>query len=334
MAYLNPRFEILDINPRFTELFGYTKEDAKGKNLDSLIVPNGKTEEAEDLGKRAIRGYIYHDTVRRTKNGSLVSVSVSAAPIIVRDILTGFVAVYKDISHLKKTEEALSIINEKLHVISGLSRHDARNKLTLVTTNAYLAKECLQENREALGYLEKIGMAVNDVLGIFDFAKMYEMLGAEIPTYVDVEKTVNDAVSLFPALDSVKVINHCHGLAVLADSLLRQAFYNLLDDSLKYAQSFTMIKAYYEKADNDLLRLIYEDNGVGIPLDKKPKLFQQGYTTGKGSGLGLYLIQKTMEIYGWTIQETGQPGRGARFVMEIPKYNKEGNELYRLNAKA
>ncbi len=334
MAYLDPRFEILEINPRFTELFGYTREEAWGKNLDSLIVPTDKMAEAEELDKRAIEGYIYHDTTRKTKHGSFVPVSVSAAPIVVQGTVTGYVAVYKDISARVHAEEALTIMNEKLRVIGGLTRHDARNRLTLVTTNAYLAKECLRGNDEAEGYLEKIEAAVNDVVGIFDFAKIYEMLGSEKPTYIDVEKAVNEATLLFPALETIKVVNDCHGLSVLADSLLRQAFYNLIDDSLKYAQSLTQIKVSCERASNDQLRLIYEDNGVGIPFDKKARLFQKGYTTGKGSGYGLYLIQKMMEIYGWTIQETGEPGKGAQFVMKIPKLNKEGKELYCLSEKA
>jgi PAS domain S-box-containing protein len=333
LAYVDTKLEILDINPSFTELFGYTKEEALSKNLDNLIVPADKESEAEELNERAIRGNVHHDTIRKTKQGSLVPVSVSAAPIISQGALTGHVAVYKDISNLKKAEEALTAMNEKLRVIGGLTRHDARNRLTLVTTNTYLAKECLAGNKEAEGYLGKIQGAVNDVVGIFDFAKIYEMLGAEKPTYVNVEKTVNEAVSLFPALATVKVVINCQGLTVLADSLLRQAFYNLVDDSLKYAQNLTQIKVHYERASDDHLRLIYEDDGGGISLDKKPMLFQRGYTSGKGSGYGLYLIQKMMEIYGWSIQETGEPGKGARFVMEIPKLNKEGKELYLLNAK-
>jgi len=332
-AHVDSKFEVLDVNPRFTELFGYTKEEARGRTLDSLIVPDGKIEEAKELNKKAVKGYVYHDTMRKTKNGALVPISVSAAPIVVQGMITGYVAVYKDIAHLKKTEEALTVMNEKLRVVGGLTRHDARNKLSLVTTNAYLAKRRLAENSEVRDYLEEIGAAVNDVVGIFDFAKIYEMLGVEKPTYIDVENTVNDVVSLFPTLKTVRVTNNCHGLKVLADSLLRQAFYNLVDDSLKYAQNLTQIKVYYERADNDHLKIIYKDNGAGIPFDKKPKLFQKGFTTGKGSGYGLYLIQKMMEIYGWTIEETGEPGKGARFVMKIPKFNKEGTKLYCLNTK-
>ena len=334
LAYVNSKLEILGINPSFTELFGYTREEAKSKDLDSLIVPTDKKDEAEELSERAIEGNVHQDTVRKTKNGSLVPVSVSAAPITEKGVLTSYIAVYKDISHLKKAEEALTTMNEKLRVIGGLTRHDARNRLSLVTTNAYLAKECLAGNIEAKGYLGKIEGAINDVVGIFDFAKIYEMLGVEKPTYVDVEKTVNEAVSLFPALKTVKVAIDCHGLTVLADSLLRQAFYNLIDDSIKYARNLTQIKVYYERVNNDHLRLVYEDDGGGIPLDKKPMLFQRGYTSGKGSGYGLYLIQKMMEIYEWTIRETGEPGKGACFVMDIPKLNKEGKELYQLDTEA
>ncbi|PVX25713.1 MAG: hypothetical protein CW691_03695 [Candidatus Bathyarchaeum sp.] len=65
--------------------------------------------------------------------------------------------------------------------------------------------------------------------------------------------------------------------------------------------------------------MIYEDNGVGIPEDEKEKIFGECY--GKGTGYGLYLI-KSGETYGWTIQETGKKGKGAQFVMTIPKMNR------------
>ncbi len=79
------------------------------------------------------------------------------------------------------------------------------------------------------------------------------------------------------------------------------------------------------------LRLIYEDDGVGIPKDAKPKLFSEGYTTGQGSGYGLYLVKRMMEVYGWTISETGAPGKGARFTMVIPEKNQNGKENYQLH---
>lgn len=66
------------------------------------------------------------------------------------------------------------------------------------------------------------------------------------------------------------------------------------------------------------MKLFYEDNGVGVPEANKPKLFEIGFTTGIGSGLGLYLIKKMMEVYGWTISEDGEYLKGAIFKLTIP----------------
>ena len=60
------------------------------------------------------------------------------------------------------------------------------------------------------------------------------MLGAEELSYIDVEKSVDEAVVLFTGLVGAKFVNMCLGLAVMADSMLRQLFYNLIDNTLKY----------------------------------------------------------------------------------------------------
>jgi signal transduction histidine kinase len=131
-------------------------------------------------------------------------------------------------------------------------------------------------------------------------------------------------------LNGIEVTNECHGLTVLADSLLRQLFYNLIDNSLKYGRKTTRINVYFENMERDELRVFYEDDGVGISNDEKPNLFKEGYTTGKGSGYGLYLIMKLIEVYGWTIQETGEPSKGVQFTITIPKTNRSGKENYRI----
>jgi signal transduction histidine kinase len=120
-------------------------------------------------------------------------------------------------------------------------------------------------------------------------------------------------------------VNECHGLRVLAASLLRQLFFNLLDDSLKYGEHVHRIKVYYRTARSDLLELIYEDDGVGIPDDLRSNLFKEG--VGKGTGYGLFMIKRICEVYGWMIRETGKPGKGAQFTMTIPRRNSNGDPL-------
>jgi len=334
-AYLSPDFHVLDINPRFFELFGYPLEEIKGKHINEVVVPHERIEEGGMLDRKAEKGYVYFDTARKRKDGSLIPVSVSAAPISVEDKLVGYVAMYKDISELKRTEAAMKemmqklvTMNEKLRVVGSLTRHDVRNKLSVVTGNVFLANRRLPDNPEVLDYLHDIGSACQQILELFDFTRNYEMLGVEELKNVDVAETIEKAISLFSDLKGVKVSNECRGLRVLADSLLTRLFYNLIDNSLKYGEKITQIRVHYQKTDDGQLRLVYEDDGSGISFAEKSNLFKEGY--GKGTGYGLYLIRKMMEVYGWTIQETGEKGSGVKFTIAIPMTNQKGRENYQI----
>jgi signal transduction histidine kinase len=293
--------------------------------------------EAETLDQNAKEGYVYHNTLRKRKDGTLVPVAVSAAPTTINGRLTGYVAVYKDISELKSAEAAMKemmqrivLTNEKLRVVGGLTRHDVRNKLSAVSGNAYLLRKQLAGDSGVLEKLSDMETAVEQVTAIFEFAKAYESLGAEELVYVDVGKIINEAVALFSDLKGARVTNNCGGLIVLADSLLRQMFYNLIDNSLKYGQKTSRIKIYYQETSQNELTLHYEDDGIGIPKEAKPSLFKEGFTTGEGTGYGLFLIKKMMEVYGWTIQETGMLGEGAQFTITMPRINPKGKENYRV----
>ena len=281
-------------NPKICEITGYSSEELLKLGVGDI---NPKKDlpyvidsfEKQRQGKEALS----KDIPVLRKDGRVVYCDVSSKPIKIgsQEYLVGF---FRDVTEHRKDEEErrevmekLQMMNEKLRVVGGLTRHDVNNKLAAITGNAYLARKKLPGNSEVLDYMKQIEASVKQTVQIFDFAKAYEMLGVEEFVYVDVEKSVNEAVSLFPGLKDIKVINDCHGLTVLADSLLRQLFYNLVDNSLKYGEKLSRIRVYYEDK-NDHLNLIYEDDGVGIPQAAKPKLFGEGYTTGKGSGYGLY----------------------------------------------
>jgi len=62
---------------------------------------------------------------------------------------------------------------------------------------------------------------------------------------------------------------------------------------------------------------VCEDDGMGVPAEEKEKIFERGF--GKNTGLGLTLSKEILSITGITIRETGEPGRGARFEMTVPK---------------
>jgi len=321
VVYLDMDFKVLDVNPRFCGLFGYSADEVKGKHINELVVPDDRLEEARELDKAASRGFASHDTVRKRKDGSLLPISISATPVSLEGKLLGYVGTYKDITERKNLEE-------KLRVVGSLTRHDVHNKLSVIAGNAYLLRERVAGDPEALEYLRYIEGAVSKVERILEDARIYEKLGVEQRTYIDAEEILDEAVSLFSDLKGIEIANQCAGLTVLADSLLRQVFYNLIENSLKHGEKTKVIRVHYGNPIAGKLELVYEDDGVGIPSDKRSDLFKEG--VGKGTGHGLSLIKRICEVYGWTIEETGKQGQGAQFTIGIPEKDKEGRILYKL----
>jgi len=108
LVYMNEEANILDINSHFTKLFGYTLEEVKGRNIDDgMIHPRNKIEEGKRLSKNGFEGRLNYETVRKKKDGTLFSVHISSAPVIIKGEKKGFIAVYQDITERKKSEEAL-----------------------------------------------------------------------------------------------------------------------------------------------------------------------------------------------------------------------------------
>ncbi len=216
---------------------------------------------------------------------------------------------------LKASNQKLKTTNEKLQVVGSLTRHDVRNKLSAIKAYTYLLKKQNKDNPDLISKLEAIDLAVNQSNRLFEFSYLYEKIGAEQLTQVDVAESFNQATTLMPNLP-VEVTNKTKGLKVLADSMLKQLFYNLIDNSLKHGKTVTQIQLHYAQNEKETT-LIYEDNGIGIPQENKEKIFAEGFTTG-GSGLGLKLVKKMIQTYGWTITEEGKPNKGTKFTITIP----------------
>ena len=216
-----------------------------------------------------------------------------------------------------KEQEKIKLLNEKLRIEGSLVRHDTRNKLAIIEGNLHLVKKKLSEESSTYGYIEKIESSLNSIETIFDFAATYEQIGLEKLLPLKVENVIKQAVSLFVDSPKVRIVNECQGLIVLADSLLSVVFYNLIDNSLKHGEKTSKIRIYYRENEVGNLKLFCEDDGIGILDSIRPKLFTEGFSTGKGTGYGLFLIKKVTEFYGWKIEETSKIGQGAQFTITV-----------------
>ncbi len=109
ILYLDSIGTVLNANKRFTELFGYTLEEIKGKNINyGSIVPPDKRKEGEELDKRAVsQDHFQFETFRQKKDGTLIPVSISSSPVLIDGEIKGIITSYVDITERKKMEEQL-----------------------------------------------------------------------------------------------------------------------------------------------------------------------------------------------------------------------------------
>jgi K+-sensing histidine kinase KdpD len=112
------------------------------------------------------------------------------------------------------------------------------------------------------------------------------------------------------------VENETCGLSLYADPMLEKVLYCLIENAKKHGETITKICISGTPVPAGYL-LVVEDDGVGVPADRKEKIFNKN--VGKGSeGFGLFLAREILSITGITIAETGEPGSGARFEMFLP----------------
>jgi PAS domain S-box-containing protein len=325
--------QIVYWNAAAEALFGWPASETLGRHVAEFFDSSLLERNPEILKQiRAGKPWTGEVTVRR-RDGEFLATILADRPIFDADKnYCGVVGVFTDVSNLKWMQRvmeeavtAVSELNEKLRVVESLTMHDIRNKLAALNARTYLLKKRLRGNNDALVELAEIESASNQILRILQFEQIYVQVGSEELVDVDVETFVNEAAALFSDLKGAKLINHCRGLVVLADSMLRQLFYNLMDNTLKYGKTVKTISVCFEETPVQL-KLIYQDDGTGISSEVKSHLFSEGY--GKGTGYGLFLIKRICEAYGWAIEENGVHGEGARFVMTVPKTSTDGKVRY------
>lgn len=224
------------------------------------------------------------------------------------------VGIIRDITERKKTELALQQALKKLNMLSSITRHDILNQLTGLLGFLELTIDS-EQDPVLLEFLKKGEISADTIRRQIEFTRYYEDLGVQSPQWHDVAELFRSAASqLLP--DEISVDVQVSGLLVFADPLIGKVFYNLIENSLRHGEHVTTLVLQAAETTEDAV-ITYCDNGAGISIEDKVKLFRKGF--GKHTGLGLYLSQEILAITGITIKETGEPGKGARFEMVVPK---------------
>jgi len=116
---------------------------------------------------------------------------------------------------------------------------------------------------------------------------------------------------------------------------LQQIIANLVENAIKYSLPGGKIKVclrnYSNKEGQAVIEVCVEDNGIGIPKDAQPHLFERFYrapnierSTTKGIGLGLYIVAQLLKLQDGSVyvESSGKPGEGSRFIFTLPALEK------------
>ena len=338
VVVLDRQGQILSCNPAFETLYGYDSADILGKELDPLITTAGTLDEAHTYTEQAITGSVHAISTRRRKDGSLVRVEISAAPVVVEGEKVGAVAIYHDVSDLERARtEAEEANRAKSEFLANMS-HEIRTPMNGVIGMLELAMDTslTPEQREYLAISLQSAEALLTLLDdILDFSKIEaKRLELErIPfnlrvTVEDVAYTMANRAQT-KGLELVCSIHPDLHSDLIGDPMrLRQILVNLAGNALKFTHTGEIVlraEPFEETATAASVRFSVSDTGVGIPLDRQKFIFDRftqadGSTTRQfgGSGLGLAICKQLVEAMGGSIGVESQPGAGSTFWFILP----------------
>ncbi|WP_052292196.1 sensor histidine kinase [Methanosphaerula palustris] len=220
--------------------------------------------------------------------------------------------VSQEIADLKRIEKDLRHRNQQLNLLINVTHHDMRNKILAMQGYLDLARNETLDEESIASLIENLEGATREIQSQIEFVTIFQHHKENWPTW-------HHLVDLLPTQSIPSTIlfqADLDGIEVYTDPLLEKVFSNLLDNSIRHGKRVTSVRVSTVESVNNQV-IVWEDDGVGIPLKEKEKIFHRGY--GKNTGFGTFLIREILSLVNSTITETGTPGAGARFEIVMPR---------------
>lgn len=304
---------ILSANQAAAGMHGYSGDELVKHNIRDIETLETK-EQIEGRFNKILNGtWLQGEVTHQKRDGTQFPVEFSAGLLDLGHKKV-IIAIFRDITNRKKSDDALRQVTEKLNLLNAVTFNDIQN--ALFTLNGYLSlSKTLTADEKLTRTLDRAEESLKKVSRSLNFAKSYQDLGAKPPRWQNVNQVFILAISHLD-FSGIERSVHLDNLEIFADSLLERVFLSLADNVLRHAGTATNVTLDYQRSGRNLI-LVFADNGHGISPDQKEKIFERGY--GSQKGLELFLIREILGITGITISETGEPGSGAHFEMVILK---------------
>ena len=343
----DPTGRIEYVNPKFTEVTGYTKEEAVGKNPGILKSGNLPASLYENLWKTISEGKEWRgEFENKRKNGELFweMASISGIKNEQGEIIY-YVAIKEDITERKKTELELVKAKEKAEesdrlktaFLANLS-HEIRTPLNAIIGFSDILRSNVMNEQQRNDYFSIIEQSSHTLLklidDIIDVAKIEANHIRIVPHEFDLTGLMNELYLTFGR--EIKLLENGVELKlsvpdkkeflILADATrVRQILSNLLQNAIKFTQKGSIEFGYVIGRDSKTIEFFVRDTGIGIPKDKLKVIFNRfrqvdDSTTREfgGTGLGLWISKNLAELMSGNIYVESKEGSGSTFFFVLP----------------
>jgi PAS domain S-box-containing protein len=328
-------------NKAAERIFGYTAEEIIGCSITSIHPPERGGEKEKTL-EAVLRGEPVenHETVRITKEGRRIQVSLNLSPI--KDssgTIVGSSGIIRDVSRLKQAEDELQDYmarlersNRDLQDFASIASHDLREPLRKIMIFGERLKEKFGDSLGEQGkdYVERMQAAAERMQSLIDALLDYSRVTTKAQPHVpvDLSEVIREVLT-----DLEARIEETGGRVELetlptieADpNQMRQLFQNLIGNGLKFHGKEKPVVHIDSLVRSDgICQVQVKDNGIGFDAGSAEKIFApfqrlHGRSSPyKGTGMGLAICKKIVERHGGTISAASKPGEGSTFAVTLP----------------
>ncbi|ATX79505.1 PAS domain S-box-containing protein [Mariprofundus aestuarium] len=334
------------INQAFTNITGYSEEEALGKNPRILKSDQQDARFFERMWSTIEEGHVWQGKlVNRKKSGDLYPAMLSISPIknTVGEI-TNFVSVQQNLEQFEALEAQFHQAQkmEAIGTLVGGIAHDFNNALAGITGNLYLAKRKVADLPDVVARLESVEKlsfrAAATIQQLLAFSRKGIVKMAPITIAAFLKEVVKLQQATIPENVTVLLEIEESGMYVKGDvNQLQQVMMNLINNAYdavagvddpsitislrKFLPDDRFLEGNSELTADEYVAIKVKDNGCGIEQEHLAKIFEPFFTTkdiGKGSGLGLSMVYGTVHSHGGTVNVESEPGVGSEFTFYLP----------------
>lgn len=332
------------VNPKFSQLTGYTSAEAMGRNPSILKSAETPRDVYRELWETITSGRVWQgELCNRKKNGELYHERATVSPVKNRQgKIANFIAIKEDITDHRSLEHQLrhSQKMEAIGTLSGGIAHDFNNLLTVIIGFASILEMKMAKDDPLTANVGQILAAANRATNMTRSLLAFSRKQAMEKRVVDLNAILAGLEKMLQRLireDIELSITPAESeLLVLVDACqIEQVLINLVTNSLDampeggrmtISSAETTMDESFQSAHGYGLPgryalLVVTDNGVGMDEHVCSRIFDPFFTTkgvGKGTGLGLSVCYGILKAHGGYINCFSEPGRGTTFHIYLP----------------